>query len=873
MKEILSKIILVILLASAGFLPAQAQKLEKWLEAADTSMAHKDYYSAFHYYTAALQYDSTLTGAWYQRGRAAFEFNNYDQAASSYDRALDYDTAVAYPDLIYRLASTYQRQGLYKKAIEYYEAFLVNPRDASGDIVALARKGLQDSRWALTARLRQKDLPPAKNLGEGVNSADSDFGGFYRGDTLYFSSFRFPFEKDKERPRRNLIQLMQLNPGDNAAVLFDGPLNSDEKHTAYNTFSLDQQRVYYCLCEYEFETEIRCDIYRRQKDATGLWGPALPLSINQAAFTTTQPAIGINPSTGEEVLYFVSDREHPQAKGGLDIYYGSVQPDGDVTVAINLEAINSDMDDVTPSFHMLSRKFFFSSEGYQSFGGFDIFSVYFENGAWTAPANIGISANSSYNEYNYRLDAAGKRAVFDSDRPGSMFIDKDEEVCCNDLYQIELDNELKLDVYTFNALDSMPLYGVDVRLDQLDMQQLLYADLEARGAMPAYTTEQVLDSTKRTKFKDNQYTFTLDRQYNYGLFGDKIGFLPDRDIVITQGLEPSVKRIRKDLYLKPDNINLQVLVYDMADSTALLGARVELIQISKDQDSVVIYDEVKEFINSFEKKSISANFNYYINVTRPGFEGQSVPLEITPELLEAYGRNITIDVYLPRTGFPDFLPLSLYFDNAIPYDRSYSPDTDDNFEDLCEAYAEKQLEFYENFAQGLTEEEKFSARIYYRDFFEREISGGLEKLVEFSERLELYLKLNNALTVQVRGYTSPLANSRYNDMLSRRRIKSVENFLIEYDEGKLKKYLDNGQLIIEEVPHGEERVGLDVNENIKDFLANLGDLGEDANLDSSSNRRISVYSLLACIERRVEIIEVKTTISAKRSPEHNLMKQ
>lgn len=873
MKKILSEILLITLLVGIGFLPAQAQKLEKWLQAADTSLAHKDYYSAYHYYTAALQFDSTLTSAWYKRGQAAFEFHNYDQAVFSFEKALNYDTAMAFPDIVYCLANTFQRLGNYKKAVEYYEAFLVNPLDASRQTIALARKGLQDSQWAMAARLRQNDLPPPENLGPGVNSGDSDFGAFYQGDIIYFSSFRFPFEKDELRPRRNLIQLMQLNPGESNAVLINGPFNSEEKHTAYNTFSQDQQTMYYCLCEYEFKTEIRCDIYRSQKNAAGLWGPAQALGINVPNFTNTQPFVGFHPERGEEVLYFVSDRNHPDAKGGLDIYYGKIEPDGNVSEVVNFSAINSELDDVTPFYHSLSNKFFFSSEGYQTFGGFDVFSSFYRNGTWTKPANIGLSANSSYNEYNYRMDPAGDRALFDSDRPGSMYIDEEEEVCCNDLYQIDLDNELELEVYTYNALDSTPLYGVDVQLDQLDMQQLLGFPEEEDPNQPAYTSQQVLNSDVQTQFKNNRYTFTLNRQFNYGLLGSKKGFVPDRDLIDNQGLEPSVKSIRKDLYLQPDNINLQILVYDMADSTDLLGARVELVQIAKKKDSIVIYDEVKEFSNVFEKENLSASFSYLINVSRPGFEGQSIPLEVTPELLEEYGRDITIDVYLPRRDFTDFLPLSLYFDNAIPYDRFYSPTTDDNFKDLCEVYAKQQVRFYEEFAKGLTEEEKFSAEIYYRDFFEREIAGGLSRLLEFTERLELYLKLNNSLTVQIRGYTSPLANARYNDMLSRRRIKSIENFFTAYDGGKFKKYLDNGQLVIEEAPFGEGRVGLDISEEIRAFLANLGDLGVYANLDSSTNRRISVYSLLACIERRVEIVEVKTTISKERSPDHNLMKK
>lgn len=872
MKQSVHRLLIVFLFLGTCFVTGHAQTMKQWLSAADTCLSNKDYYSAYQYYGAALQYDPTYTEAWYKRGIAAFNWNNYDQAVYSFDKALDLDTAVVFPDLIYQLARAYQYTANYKKAVEYYEAFVDNPpANVKPELVNLARKGALDSRWASAAALRQKNVPQPKNLGEGINSSASDFGAIYKGDTLYYSSYQFIFEKDKLKPKRNLVQLMQVNPGTTEGVLISGPFNSDEKHTAYNTFSLDDNTMYYCLCEYKDKTKIRCDIYKSRKDSLGLWGPAQELSINVPGKNTTEPAVGINPQTGEEILYFASDRDHPDAKGGSDIYYGTIQPDGDVADVKNFTEINSAGDDVTPFYHRLSRQFFFSSNGYLSFGGFDIFMSYFDKGEWTTPSNIGLSANSSYNEYNYAINEEGTKAVFDSDRPGSQFIDHIEEVCCNDLYQIELDNELNLDVYTFNALDSTPLFGVEVQLDQLDVQRLPSLGDDFDLANLDNMKDYVIDSLIKMKPDTNHYRFELNRQYVYHLSGNKSGFQPDEETVNPFELDPGTKEIRKELYLMPDYLNLQIIVLDEADSTDLLGATVELVQISKDLDSVLIFKETKEFSNVFGR-SVNSNFSYYINATRPGYEGRDLLLEITPELIAEIGRDITVEVYLPRTGFPDFLPLSLYFDNAIPYDRNYSETTSDNYQDLCEAYAQKQQEFYEKFSEGLSEEDKFSAQIYYRDFFQREVTDGLRKLKDFSNRLELYLKLGNSLTVQVRGYTSPIANSRYNEKLSLRRIKSIENFFANYDNQKLKKYLENGQLVIEEAAFGEDRVGKDIPENIKTFLANLGDLGGDASITNSKDRRMSVYSLLACVERRVEIVEVKTNF-IDQNPDNNLLEK
>ena len=78
----------------------------------------------------------------------------------------------------------------------------------------------------------------------------------------------------------------------------------------------------------------------------------------------------------KDVLYFVSDREG--GKGKMDIWYSIIDKNGSYTHPQNLVTINTAEDDITPNFHSSSNTFYFSSNGYLSMGGFDIYSSHIE---------------------------------------------------------------------------------------------------------------------------------------------------------------------------------------------------------------------------------------------------------------------------------------------------------------------------------------------------------------------------------------------------------------------------------------------------------------------------------------------------------------
>ena len=123
-------------------------------------------------------------------------------------------------------------------------------------------------------------------------------------------------------------------------------------------------------------------------------------------------------------------------------------------------------------------------------------------------------------------------------------------------------------------------------------------------------------------------------------------------------------------------------------------------------------------------------------------------------------------------------------------------------------------------------------------FFEKEVKKGGRDLKTFTNLLHEFLKQGNNLEIVLRGYTSPRAESDYNDMLSKRRIVSVKNHFERYNNGILGEFIRSGKLVILERPYGETQSKSDVSDKMDDV-------------------RNSIFGVPASLERRVEIIDVK----------------
>ena len=124
-------------------------------------------------------------------------------------------------------------------------------------------------------------------------------------------------------------------------------------------------------------------------------------------------------SSDEKILYFASEK--PGGFGGRDIYMAKLQGDGTWGEVTNLgEVINTAYDDDAPFIHPDGRLLHFSSRGFNSMGGFDVFRAVlnpFDNN-WSAPTNLGFPINTADDDIFYVVSADGKRGYYSSGKIG-----------------------------------------------------------------------------------------------------------------------------------------------------------------------------------------------------------------------------------------------------------------------------------------------------------------------------------------------------------------------------------------------------------------------------------------------------------------------
>ena len=101
----------------------------------------------------------------------------------------------------------------------------------------------------------------------------------------------------------------------------------------------------------------------------------------------------------------------------------------------------------------------------------------------------------------------------------------------------------------------------------------------------------------------------------------------------------------------------------------------------------------------------------------------------------------------------------------------------------------------------------------------------------------------------MKGYCSPLASTDYNVNLAKRRISSLRNYFMEYQNGVFVKYVDN--------PNPNEG-------SITFFNEDIGELKARPNVsDDYYDTKNSVYSPAAALERKIQIIAISTFSSNK----------
>ena len=327
-------------------------------------------------------------------------------------------------NILYELARAYHFGMEFEKAIISYESYKKQIRFKSiksEDIelneldryIQMCRNGLRLVKNPITNTL-------VLNLGEDINSEYDDFAPLVNKneDLLIFTSKRKAAENTKSDPLTGQFYesiFYSNKSGENwSEALSIGPaINQDNIHNSAVGLSPQGDMLFiFQGDDNRLSSRISGDLHISLRN-NGQWSNPRPLDdINSQSWESSASI-----TEDGSLMVFSSDR--PGGFGGIDLYYSRKNPNGDWSVPENMGGfINTKFDEDGPFIHPNGNKLYFSSNGHNTMGGYDIFYSEFleEMGRWTRPENLGYPVNSPDNDIFFVWSADGERAYFSSER-------------------------------------------------------------------------------------------------------------------------------------------------------------------------------------------------------------------------------------------------------------------------------------------------------------------------------------------------------------------------------------------------------------------------------------------------------------------------
>ncbi|MDQ3046080.1 MAG: hypothetical protein M3R27_00930 [Bacteroidota bacterium] len=193
------------------------------------------------------------------------------------------------------------------------------------------------------------------------------------------------------------------------------------------------------------------------------------------------------------------------------------------------------------------------------------------------------------------------------------------------------------------------------------------------------------------------------------------------------------------------------------------------------------------------------------------------------------------------------VPLTLFFHNDEPDKKTLAITTTKNYKKTYDDYSAMRDQYKKEYSKGATGENVERAENDIDALFEDSVDAGMQDLEKFAQLLVKVLKDNEKVTITMKGFCSPLASTDYNVNLAKRRISSLRNYFMQYENGTFVKYVNN----------------LNPAEGSITFLdEDVGELKARPNVsDDYYDTKNSVYSPAAALERKIQIIAI-STISA-----------
>lgn len=756
----------------------QAQTLKAYQKAATKAEARQDYSEALANYQVIINSAGKETPEnFYRAAENARMMRIFPLAETYYQRVLNGDNAANYPQTDYWLGHTKKRLGKYDEAITHFQNYLNNAGAAGGEKTDIANKEISDCQWA-AMRTLSEDPILMNHLDDKVNSPYTEMAPTLHDNVLYFTSLRENVNDQNgfgvcESP---VTKLYSSNAAGGEMAENTLLFNEGGANVAHTSFGDGGKRLYYTVCNSRNTNEdnTNCQIYYREKSGDS-WGEAraLPTNINLPGYNNTQPNMGVM-ADGTEVLFFASNR--PEGQGGMDIWMSECGTGNQFKDPVNLSSLNTGADEITPFFDNKYQALYFSSEGHQNLGGFDVYRSSREGDGFGNMTHMGYPLNSSSDEIYYSTDFEAGKSYFVSNRPGGMCSDTSQYCVCNDIYMVETPN-IEVKVLTFNKITNEPLFGTEVTLS---------AD-QIAGFDP-----QIKSLAGNHLYEDFEVSFANE----FNILATKEAYTKEEIVLLTPApLRDTV--ITVNAYLAPA-VDLDVKTFDKLTNEPLQGVEISFVEVTDDNN--LLATEMEAFGHEYDF-DLNWKKKYMVIGTKAGYSADTA--YVVTDGIPVVPTHLSERLFLCK-NIEAFNDVVLYFDNDYPNPDSEAITTTVDYKTTYLKY----IGDY-NDRKGYYKSSGIHTPGMDR-FFAEDVKAGYENLEGLARRLlEYFESVPGKATVEVtiKGYASLRSNADYNKKLTKRRIRSVENYFRNWVEPETGKKLTSFQdrVVVTESPFGDEQ--------------------------------------------------------------------
>lgn len=429
---------------------------------ADKSFDYGDFLTALTIYQKLYSVDSTNNELNYKLGVCNFELKKFRSHSKKYFDKVSGSSA-EFPEVDYYLGRLNHLARSYDKAITYYTQYKylgAGEEHSKKEIDDL----IQKSQTAMLMESKADNTLQIKNLGTEINTEYAEYAPLIPADGtfLMFTSRRKNNIWQNKDPFGDYFEDIYVSQKKDehwlAPVMLDTNINT-QVHDACTGLSADGEK----LLIYRTSKDLRSgDIYESLLENKKWGDPKLPPDIiNSPDYLETSACY----SPDGNIIFFSSNR--PGGFGGKDLYLTRKLANGKWAEPFNLgSAINTEYNEDAPFVHPATNTLFFSSEGHQNMGGYDIFKSNFnEAGLFSTPENMGCPINTVEDDIFFVLSTDASMGYLSSQRDGGYG--------SQDIYSVFFPiNNIPMNVFNIYVFDDSDKLIKNVEMLLTDMDKM-----------------------------------------------------------------------------------------------------------------------------------------------------------------------------------------------------------------------------------------------------------------------------------------------------------------------------------------------------------------------------------------------------------------